>query len=262
MLKEKFNRTASAFLAAAMVETFPGVTLLGGSDTSSGFYYDFLLSHPVHPQLHSQLEEAMRKISKEKREIRSMEMVAVSARAFLKKHGNPFRAEQIEGGGLFSIVQIGEFVDLASGTLLENSAELSCFKLFPPELLADGGWRFSGLASQSKEELKESVKKRAEYAKIRHEVVGPLRKWWVELPDGICFLPSGLKAKESFIDLCKKNLFAGSLEVGCSFDLLESVRDHFSDVESIFCVDKILFANHFFEEGDSSLFRRERCCEV
>lgn len=210
---QKIRRTSAEILAAAVFEIFPGVELLGGSETYSGFYYDFYFPHSVHPELHIQIEERMRQIIREKREIRDLEMVAVSAKEFLKSKGHKVRAGQIEGAGLFPVVQMGSFVDLASGTHLKNTGQISYFKLFPTIPLEGREIRIMGAAYESKEELKDFFKKWNGYPKRRHEKVGENRHFWCTLEAGFAWLPEGLKAQEDLIRTFKENVIPGCCEV-------------------------------------------------
>lgn len=191
---------------------FPNIGLLGGSVTPSGFYYDFIFPHSIHPELHQQIEEKMRQIAREKREIRVLEMVAVSAKEFLKSKGNRERASQIEGSGLFEVVEIGSFIDLTQGNHIKNTAQLHCFKLFSP-ISFEGGMRIMGTAFDTKEELKEFIKKWQSYPQKRHEKIGANKHFWRSIEEGYLWLPQGLKAEAELIATLKENLYPGAIEV-------------------------------------------------
>ena len=60
-----------------------------------GFYCDFFFSQPFSSEILIQLEERIRQIVREKREIRKMEMVPYSASEWLKKSGQKERAAQV-----------------------------------------------------------------------------------------------------------------------------------------------------------------------
>lgn len=243
MTKAKICRTASSVLAAAMYETFPGVSLLGGSETSYGFFYDFIFPHVVHPELHHQIEEKMRQIVREKRAIRSMEMVGASAREFLKSKKHKVRSSQVQGSGLFSLIEMGDFVDLSLGDLLGNSSEVPHFKIFAPESIGEGSWRISGTAHHSKEELKKFLKVFSEYAKTRHEVVGDVRLWWRGTEDGLLWMPQGILARDRFVGQCKECLCAGGVEVSCPRgSTLFKAWEVLPHAESIFEVSPVSFA--------------------
>ncbi len=216
---QEIRRTAAEILAAAVYETFPDVELLGGGDTSSGFFYDFVFPHVIHPEFHIQIEEKMRQIVREKREIRDLEMVAVSAKEFLKSKGHKTRARQIEGSGLFPIVQIGNFIDLASGAHLSNTGALPAFKLFPSLLLEDKVLRIQGAAALSKDALKEFLKRWNAYSQKRHEKVGEVKHYWRFIDGDLVWLPTGLQALEELTKTFKENLIPGALEVRCPLSM-------------------------------------------
>lgn len=237
------RRTAAEILAAAVFEMFPQVKLLGGSETYSGFYYDFVFPHLIHPELHLQIEEKMRQIVREKREVKVLEMVAVSAREFLKSKGLFSRAEQLEGKGLFQIIQIGNFIDLCGGDQVQNTAELSSFKLFPPISLDGKEMRILGTAHRSKEDLKEFIKQWNSYPRRRHEKMGEISNYWSSFEEGFVWLPAGVQVKEKLIRFFKKNLYRNALEIQCPQDSDRKTiyRKIFNDIEAEALLEVCLF---------------------
>ncbi len=213
MILEKIRYTAAEVLAAAVYEMFPGVKLLEGSVSPSGFYYDFHFPHPIHPELHTQIEERMRQIIREKREIQAIEMVAMSAKGFLKSKGHANKASLVDGPGLFSLVQIGGFADLASGSYLENTEELEHFKLFPPTSLGAREMRILGTAFATKNELKEFVKRWNTYPKKRHERSGEIKHFWKFFEEGVVWLPEGIKELDKLSSIFKENLLPSATEI-------------------------------------------------
>lgn len=207
------RNSASIVLAASVFESFPNVKLLDGGVTHTGFYYDFIFPHSIHPELHLQIEEKMRGIVRERREIRILEMVAISAREFLKSKGHLEKAKKVDGMGLFQLVEMGHFIDLSDGEHVKNSAQIQNFKLFEPESFGDGVMRISGTAFETKEELKAFFKKWHVYSKKRHEKVGFNRNYWKEFEGDLVWLPAGLKAEADLISVLKENLYPGALEI-------------------------------------------------
>ena len=65
-----------------------------------GFVYEFQAEFPLPPESERLIEEKMRQIIREQREIRILEMVPFSARELLLKEGHFIRAEQLSGDGL------------------------------------------------------------------------------------------------------------------------------------------------------------------
>ena len=84
----KIRNTAAQIASAAVFELFPSIRFLAVQEISWGFSCEMIFPHPVHPELHFQIEEKMRQIVREKREIRDLEMVPFSARELLKSRGN------------------------------------------------------------------------------------------------------------------------------------------------------------------------------
>lgn len=208
------NRTAAEIAAAALFETFPDVKLLGGKETSIGFSYDFYYPHPISPQMEIVLEERMRQIARERRPIRTLEMVPVSARQFLIKEGRSSRLDEIDPDqGLVEIIQIGSFIDLSLGPHLKNSHELSSFKLWPIETLQKGEYRISGCAFEKKEDLKEFLKKFRSYKEKSHLWIGEKESLWKIWQGEVVWLPNGLRARRNFIELLTEHLFKESLEI-------------------------------------------------
>lgn len=204
------RRTAAEIAAAAVLELFPDVELWGGGETATGFSYDFYFPHPIHAHL---IEEKMRQIVKERRPIRTLEMVAFSARELLKKEGHKTRLEELEevDKELVELIQIGDFCDLCEGPHLKNTAELSAFKI-EMEALPDRGMRITGWCHVSKDDLKVFLKKLDHYEEPakRGEKMG--------LWQGSIWLDTGLKYKFHLIQVLKKYLAPGALEVSVPAD--------------------------------------------
>ncbi len=229
------RRTAAEVLAAALYETFPGVDLICGGATPSGFYYDFVFPHPIHPELHLQIEEKMKQIGKEKREISSFEMVALSAKGFLESKGHRLLSKQIEGAGLFSLIQIGSFVDLVSEEgFLENTSSVQHIKIFPPTQLDGKQIRITGTVGETKEELKLFLKKRREYPDKEHLKRGEQKKYWKSVLGQFVWLSSGLRRKEEIISLYRKNMPPFSLEISALQNRSEIEKELLKEIPVLF----------------------------
>jgi len=208
------NRTAAEIAAAALCEIFPDIELLGGGDTSVGFSYDFYFPHPISPKMEVVVAEKMRQIARERRSIRTLEMVPVSAKEFLIQKGRAARLEEVEAtDGLVEIIEMGDFVDLSSGPHLKNSNELSAFKLWPIEVLGNREYRVNGCAFQRKDELNCFLKKLQAYRETSHMAIGERKSLWKIWRGEVLWLQSGIKEKKEFIEFLKKNLFEECLEI-------------------------------------------------
>jgi threonyl-tRNA synthetase len=156
------NQTAAVLLAAAVVELFPNTRLVGGQGTSKYFYYDFIFPFEFKQEFLSLIEERMRLIIKEKRAVRSMEMMPSNAAALMKH-----QTQEIVAGSLMQVkqatvpmVQIGAFALFCSQPILEELS-IPFFKIlegFPCEGFANRAFRVVGAVSRDKEVLKKIAK--------------------------------------------------------------------------------------------------------
>lgn len=155
----------------------------------------------------------MRQIVREKREIKSFEMVPFSAREFLLKKELYSRAEQLEGDGLVEMVQIGPFIDLSPGPHIENISLLSAFKIWPMQNTSEGLIRITGCAFSSKEDLKKFLKKFRAYSDISHMASGQSLGYWRIVDGQFVWLSAGLKRMRALVDVVRDSLFSSALEV-------------------------------------------------
>ena len=214
MRKSPFSSSAALLLGSALHELYPEVKVLASEETSFGFTSLFHFPHTVHEETPVQIEEKMRQIIREKREIETLEMVGFSAQGLLLKEGAKERASQIEDAeALFLLGKIGAFTDLSFGPLLKNTMELGAFKILDLEKEGPKILRVTGSARQSKQEIKDFLKKWALYPKIRHEMVGENLQFWKMRDDGVLWLPKGLKIREILTQFLKKSLFQGAKEI-------------------------------------------------
>jgi hypothetical protein len=228
---ESLNRTAAHIAAAALVEVFPGIELMGEENSSIGFAYTFFSEKDLPFQAVELIEMQMRQIIREKRIIRSLEMVPVSARALLKKEGRLQQAEQIEGKGLVELVQIGSFCALGTGAFLKNSAQVGGFKLFSIESIGDRGFCLSGVAASSKDELNLFLKKLRAYFNQNHITVGVQKGFWRvlkgEMTGEVIWLKEGLLFLEEIKNTLRTHLLGKTLEVSAN-SLFEETRPYLS----------------------------------
>lgn len=208
------NHTAAEIAAAALCEIFPDVELWGGRETSIGFSYDFYCPHPMSFEPEVLIAERMRQIARERRPIRTLEMVPKSAKQFLIKAGRSVRAEEMdEQEPLVEIIEMGSFIDLSSGPHLKNSHELSAFKLWPIEKLEEGGYRLAGCAFARKDELNLFLKKLRSYPERSHMRLGEKNSLWKLWQGDVLWLEKGLQAKRELTEFLREHLMKGCLEV-------------------------------------------------
>lgn len=196
------KNTAALIAAAAVFELYPDVEPLEGGGTDVGFSYFFSFPHPFH--LHV-IEERMRKIVKEKKEIRVLEMAAFSAKELFKAKGFSRKAEKIEENTLVELVQIGDFYDLKGRALCKTTAELVAFRLGGE--LKEGILHLFGWCQASKEELKEFLRLYKDYEEPFS--LGKKRGLWEEN----FYLPKGILWKKQLVRFWRSALFQGSFEI-------------------------------------------------
>ncbi len=202
-------RTAASALAAAIYEVFPGSELLGGGDTTTGFFYQFFSSYPLPPEARHMLEEKMRQIVRENREVREMEMVACSAKQFFEKEGHIAAVdalEEFEPKELVSIVKIGRFSDLMEGPFCTTVREVGAFKLTALQTLGDCEYRVEGCACATKEQLKDFLRILSHYETANHLRLGSNLGLWSEEGEQIIWMSRGLAVRQRMINFLQKSL--------------------------------------------------------
>ncbi len=209
---DTYRRTAAEIAAAAIFEIFPKVELLGGGETSTGFVYHVLFPHPIHKETLDLVEERMRQIIREKRPIKTLEMVPFSASELLKREGHHQRAGELEGEGLVELIQIGSFTDLCEGPHLKNTSELGAFKILSIEPMEEQVVRITGCVYPSKQELKDFLKRFRDYSEINHLKIGQRIGFWLVVEEGIVWTGKGIKAREKLIEFFKRQLWPREIQ--------------------------------------------------
>ncbi len=206
------SRTAAATLAAAIHDVFPGCELLGGSETSTGFFYQFFSSYPLPPEAKQMLEEQMRQIVRENRPVREMEMVACSAREFFGKEGHVAAVnaiEELEPKELVSIVKIGAFSNLMDGPFCSTIRDVGAFKITDLKSLGDCEYRVEGTAFATKEELKNFLRVLRSYEEGNHLFLGTKVGFWELENEHVVWTARGLAAKEKLCLFLQESLGTG-----------------------------------------------------
>lgn len=179
---DQILRTAAEVLAYAVSEFDCKTFVIKGGATPCGFYYDFIFVNPFKEDLLPLIEERMRKIVADDEEIKIHEMIPMSAASFMRHNRRPYAAHfvEISPDPLVQVVQIGSFVDHVHGSFLKRTGELKALKLLKLEQRSDLYFkgekkrvlRISGVAAESKEALKASIKKNKPWFGITHIEVG------------------------------------------------------------------------------------------
>jgi threonyl-tRNA synthetase len=156
------NQTTAALLAVAIVELFPDTLIVSGQGTPKYFYYDFVFSFEFKSHFIPLIEERMRLIIREKRPVRSLEMMPSNAASLMHHHHQRIAAERVleVQRATVQMLQIGEFAVLCSQPFLEEFS-IFFFKIFegyPLEVTGISTTRIVGAASLDKETLKKMAK--------------------------------------------------------------------------------------------------------
>ena len=156
------NQTAAALMAAAVVELFPGVLLVDGQGTPDRFFYDFVFPFEFQSDFLTMIEERMRLIIREKREIRQLEMMPANAASMMMHRGQTLAAQLLEGidRAVVEMCQIGDFALYCREPHL-TQLQIPFFKLLEGYSLGTAGQKITriiGAATVEKHVLKEIAK--------------------------------------------------------------------------------------------------------
>ncbi len=128
--KKAYWHTTSHIMAQAVSHLFPEVKFAIGPSIETGFYYDFDVEKPFSEENLVQIEEEMKKIIKENREITRFSLPKKEALELMKEQ--PYKRELIEElpeGEEISFYQQGDFTDLCAGPHLMSTGKVNKVKL-------------------------------------------------------------------------------------------------------------------------------------
>ena len=175
------RHTTSHIMAEAVQRLFPDAKVAIGPSIDTGFYYDFEHA-PFSREDLDAIEEEMKRILKEGRELTRYTLPREEAIAKMEAENEPYKVELIRDlpeDAVISFYTQGAFTDLCAGPHLMNTKPIKAFKL----ISSSGAYwrgdehrqmlsRIYGTAYGSKDELKEHLK-RLEEAKLRdHNKLG------------------------------------------------------------------------------------------
>ncbi len=180
--KMVMRHTASHVLAQAVKRLYPTAKLAIGPAIENGFYYDFDIDVNLNVDDLKKIEEEMKKIVKEKYEIKRFELPREEAVALMEERGEPYKVELINDlpdEATISFYTQGEFTDLCAGP---HAADTSCVKAFKLQSVTGAYWKGSeknkmlqriyGTAFAKKSDLNEYLEKLEEAKKRDHNKVG------------------------------------------------------------------------------------------
>jgi threonyl-tRNA synthetase len=211
--KDVFWHTSTHIMAQAIKRLYPEAKLAIGPAIENGFYYDIDLEHRLSPEDLEKIEAEMKKIVKEEFEVERYELPKDEAIDFMKKLGEDYKVELIEGleeGSTISFYKQGEFTDLCAGPHLPNVKKVKAFKLLS---VAGAYWRADqsnkmlqrvyGIAFEKKKDLDDYIQMMEE-AKLRdHRKLGKELELFTLLDEGPgfpFFLPKGTVLKNKLLE--------------------------------------------------------------
>ena len=212
--------SSSRILASAISECLPGVSILDAGPAFGGFFCEFFFSQPFSTEILIQLEERIRQIIREKREIRILDMVPFSASEFLKKMGQNERAAQVmEQNGYVHLVKIGEFVDWSEGLHLKQTGEAGMIRLLDKQIIEKNVYRIIGIAALSKDELKDGMTRWKQFPAHDHDPCGEKLSLWKTLQGQRVWLSRGLLALRQINAFWREKFSKVALEIQGDPDL-------------------------------------------
>lgn len=208
-----FRHTAAHILAQAVKRLFPDVKLAIGPAIDNGFYYDFDRNEPFTNEDLEKIEKEMKKIVKEKINIKRFVLPRDEALKLMKEKEENYKVELIEElpeDEEISFYEQGEFIDLCAGPHLISTKPIKAFKLTS---VAGAYWkgnennkmlsRIYGTAFTKKVDLDEYLTKLEEAKKRDHRKLGKeleLFAMFDEGPGFPFFLPKGMILRNILVD--------------------------------------------------------------
>ncbi len=177
-----YRHSASHVLAHAVKRLYPNVKLGIGPAIENGFYYDFEFEEPISSDDLKTIEKEMKKIVKERNQIRRREMSREEALELFEERDEPYKVEMIKElpeDAVISCYEQDDFIDLCAGPHLPHTGMVKAFKLIS---LAGAYWRGSehnpmlqriyGTAFPTKERLQHYLDMLEEAKKRDHRKLG------------------------------------------------------------------------------------------
>lgn len=179
----RIRHSAAHLLAQAVQELYPDAKLAFGPPVDDGFFYDFDTEHKFSNDDLKKITKQMEKLRKAKAELVCKDISKADALALFNGMGEKLKAEHVATleDGTITLYESGGFVDLCAGPHVENMGEVKHFKLTS---VAGSYWkgdenreqlqRIYGTAWETRDELKDYLRRVEEAKKRDHRVLGKL----------------------------------------------------------------------------------------
>ncbi len=213
--RQTYWHSCSHLMAQAIKRLWPEVKLAIGPSIKEGWYYDVLAPFAFTPEHMEQIEEEMRRITKENLKIERFELPRQEAIVFAKAEDEPFKVELIEDlpeDAHISFYKQGEFTDLCAGPHLDYTGRIkaNAFKLLTCNAAYWRGdsereslQRIYGMAFPTKEELEQYIERIEEAKRRDHRKLGKELKLFSfddSAPGFPFYLPAGMILRSELIE--------------------------------------------------------------
>ncbi len=201
------NSTASLLLAAAGCELFPDTQILGGRGTEKYFYADFVFPFEFKNDFLPLIEERMRLILREKRGVRSTEMMPANAAALMQH-----RRQNLLAGRLLNmhqstvpVAQIGDFIlpfAQAEDLSIPHLKILECQPLGQNKAI-----RIIGAAATDKETLKTIAKQPFPASRSHQKLASETALFCPSEEEGLwIWQPKGEQVKHQLLNVWREEM--------------------------------------------------------
>ncbi len=197
--------SAEKLLALAASSVLPTLIPIKGQAFDWGFEYDFFARFPCEEGVLLLITEEMRRLIQQDIPLERMEMVPMSAKAFLqKKHPKLAAVCADYPATIVPLCKIKDFYDICPGQLLATSREIPAFLLYEMDFLQDSIIRIRGRAFTDKKEIK-SFQKQIEKAKKNNPIELAEKADILTYFDGTCvWHPRGVQFMQAINALAKQ----------------------------------------------------------
>ncbi|MBN4066605.1 hypothetical protein JYU14_00795 [Simkania negevensis] len=216
---EGLRATAAALFAHAILDLFPKAKLIRLGVHPSGFYCDSDFPFPIDDQLLRALEERMRTLALEAKEVRTLEMTPANAAELFNHRQQHLLAKKLGQmkGPLVTMVEIAGLIFPLQEPCTSNTSFVRAIKLFDVKDVQvdclpkkEKALRIIGAAYSTKEELKKFIANWRAAKKDDPLILGEKLDLFTSV-DSLCFLlPHGVAIRDKLITWWKEE----SREVG------------------------------------------------
>lgn len=177
------HQLAAQILGKIVWQLFPNVTLVGGGVNSLGFYYDFLLEHPLTEDTMELIDVELYRFIRDGHPVRSISMMKENAQVLLEHHQQFLLAQRAgeDPHNILELVEIGNFYGICptysyTSTLDAGYAKLIDHQFFTQKIDDEDVCvtRIMGVTRESAKEAKAFLKTYHQFLKKKdHRQLGP-----------------------------------------------------------------------------------------